>query len=308
MKRTLIVGSGGQDGRLLQEHLERTRATGTYLVVGLRREPATLDLTDRDTVLAYIRTLMPDEVFYLAACHGPSHRKADDLELLRPSFDTHVLGIGNVLDAIRIAAPACRVFYAGSSHMFGSPKTWPQNESTPYEPRSTYAVTKVAGAHVCASYREKHAMHVSVGLLYNHESKYRAEGYVSQRIVRAARQIARTGEGRLSLASLGQTVDWGYAPDYVDAMVRITEAETPDDYVIATGVPHTVGEMAELAFKAVGLNARDYVDEADSGSKSVHAGAPPTVFVGDSGKLRSRTGWTPSITFEEMMTRLVAES
>src|SRR5262249_16601127 len=151
-----------------------------------------------------------------------------------------------------MSAPSCRVFYAASSHVFGFPRASTQNESTPLEPRCAYGITKTAGAHACRYYREHRDLHVSVGILYNHESPYRARKFVSHRIVYgglAAHASKKDGSPcKLSLGSLSSVTDWGYAPDYVDAMSRIVACNEPGDFIVATGIAHTVRDFVALAF------------------------------------------------------------
>jgi GDPmannose 4,6-dehydratase len=180
--------------------------------------------------------------------------------------------------------------------MFGYPATPRQDESTRFAPRNAYAITKVAGAHACALYRERYSLHVSVGILYNHESPLRGPRFVSQRIVRGAWRARREPGYRLKLGSLSAVVDWGYAPDYVDAMVRIVSHPVPDDYVIATGEPHTVREFVEIAFARLGLDWREHVEEEASLVTTTSA-----TLIGDSTKLRARTGWSPTVGFEQMV-------
>ena len=311
MKRVLIVGSGGQDGRLLFEQRAQTCAVvgfdvGSVRVHGLDEGsvPKNLDIHDAADVAATVAHLAPDEVYYLAARHHSSEERPDDAAELHETARVNFLAFVNVLEAVRRHMPSCRVFYAGSSHMFGTPATARQNESTPFAPKNPYSVTKVAGTHACALYRERHGLHVSVGILYNHESPLRGDRFVSQRIARGAKRAARDPGFRLALGSLSPVVDWGYAPDFVDAMVRIVAQPTPDDYVVATGVPHTVKDFVEAAFTAAGVDYRAHVTE-DRGI----VGSATTVtasLVGDASKLRARTGWQPTVTFEEMVRLLVA--
>jgi GDPmannose 4,6-dehydratase len=314
MKRVVVVGSGGQDGRLLTERLagegsailgvERNRLTGreTFSV----ELPPSLDVTDASQVRQAIAAARPDEVYYLAAYHHSSSEQADSdvAALLRLSQEVHVTGLVNVLEALVHEAPRCRIFYAASSHVFGAPTTPVQNESTPLEPRSIYGITKTAGIHACRLYREQHGLHASVGILYNHESHYRARKFVSQRIVLGAMEAAAAKrDGRtikLELGSLASVVDWGYAPDYVDAMIRVLARDTPDDYVVATGVPHTIGDFVKTAFGQLGLDWRDHVEEK---AALIHRRVP--TLVGDPTKLKNATGWRPSLDFEQMVSALL---
>lgn len=307
MKRAVVVGSSGQDGRILFERLSAEGAVVGVDVSGVVQQdwvgaelPSGGDPTDARATDALIAAVQPDELYYLAAHHHSSEERPDDGKELLACLDVHVRGLVNVLEALRRHAPACHVFYAGSSHMFGRPAAPTQSEETPFSPKNPYAITKVAGAHTCALYRERAEMHVSVGILYNHESPLRGPQFVTQRIVRGARQAAADPSYRLTLGSLSAVVDWGYAPDYVDAMVRIVRHPSPDDYVIATGEPHTVADFAAAAFGCLGLDWRAHVQEDPSRLK----GATGTL-VGDASKLRSRTGWKPTVSFDEMVKILV---
>ena len=314
-RRALIVGSAGQDGRLLFEQRSKSCDVVGIDVGGVRsyglssEEVATLptapDIHDAAKMRELVRLGKPDEIYYLAARHHSAEERPDDAAELRESMSVNFLAFVNLLEAVRQEAPTCRVFYAGSSHMFGHPRHAMQSESTPFAPTNPYAISKVAGAHAGALYRERHGIHVSVGILYNHESPLRAERFVSQRIVLGARRASREPGFKLSLGSLESVVDWGYAPDYVDAMVRIVQEGTPDDYIIATGEPHTVQDFVECAFRAMGRDWREHV-AVEPGRIHVSPGHDTGALVGDSSKLRARTGWAPSITFEEMVTLLVA--
>ncbi|HEY1958812.1 MAG TPA: GDP-mannose 4,6-dehydratase [Polyangiaceae bacterium] len=292
MKRAAVIGCAGQDGRLLVERLSRDAD-----VVGV--DAGDVDLADPDAARAWVERVEPSELYFLAAHHHSSEAAPDEAAELRACTEVHVTSWVNVLDALRRHAPACRAFYAGSSHMFGRPTETPQSEKTPFAPRSPYAITKVAGAHVAALFRER-GMHVSVGILYNHESPLRGPQFVSQRIVRGARSAARDRSFKLVLADLSAVVDWGWAPDYVDAMIRMVRESVPDDYVVATGKAHTVRDFVANAFAAVGLDWRDHVVEDPSLPKS-----KTSALVGDATKLRTRTGWSPTSTFEEMIKALL---
>lgn len=292
MKRAAIVGSAGQDGRLLS-----LRLANEAEVVGV--DVGDVDLANPAAAAAWVGRVAPDELYYLAAHHHSSEDAPDDAAELRACTEVHLTSWVNVLDALTRHAPKCRAFYAGSSHMFGNPSETTQSETTPFVPRSPYAITKVAGAHVAALYR-KRGLHVCVGILYNHESPLRGPQFLSQRVVNGAKRAARERGWKLPVGDLSAVVDWGWAPDFVDAMVRILAVEKADDYVVATGKPHTVQDFVAIAFECVGLDWRAHVVE-DPG---VVKARPPTL-VGDATKLRSRTGWAPTLRFEEMVRTLV---
>lgn len=307
MRRVVVIGSRGQDGALLFEQRAREHA-----VLGLDRDcveshrledvalPSDVQVTDAVRIDEVLAKVVPSELYYMAAHHHSSEEQPDEATELRESLRVHFVGLVNVLDALRAHAPRCRVFYAGSSHMFGYPSVQPQDESTPFAPRNAYAITKVAGAHACALYRDRYGMPISVGILYNHESPRRGSRFVSQRIAQAAVRASRDPSYKFTLGSLSAVVDWGYAPDFVDAMIRIVSQPSPDDYVIATGEPHTVRDFLDIAFGHLGLDWRRHVEER---AASVEARA--TALVGDATKLRQRTGWKPTVTFDQMVRILV---
>jgi len=311
--KAIVVGSAGQDGSLLFERLvaegwevvgiERTglRSGGARPVVAAGR----ITLGHRDQVRELVRGFPSDRIFYLAARHHSSEEKpeTDQGRLVRSMIEVHLTGLIDFLDAIRDHAPNCHLVYAASSHVFGKPETPMQTEWTPMNPSSLYGITKAAGVQVCRVYRAE-GVRASAAILYNHESARRREHFVSQRIVQGAkraRDAAARGE-RLSLrlGRLDAIVDWGFAPDYVDAMVRIGAQPEGDDYIVATGVPHTVRDFARIAFSAVGLNWQDYVEEEPGLLRG-----PLPVLIGDASKIRQRVGWQPSVAFEQMVEAMV---
>jgi GDPmannose 4,6-dehydratase len=296
MTGALIIGASGQDGRLLTERLEQRGEP----CVGLGR--GDLDLGDRARVAARIRQLQPRAVYYLAAHHQAAEQAGggDTAALLSSSLDVQVTGLVHVLEAIREHVPAARLFYAASSHVFGAGGPGLQDEQTPCAPTCVYGITKTAGWHCCRHYRSAHGVRVSVGILYNHESAHRGPNFVSQKIVRAALAIAAGHRQRLVLGDLAAGVDWGYAPDYVEAMRLILALPQPEDFVVATGERHTVQEFAEIAFGAVGLDWRDHVDERP-GPHALQRRA----LAGDASRLRAATGWRPSVSFAQMVGTLI---
>lgn len=302
MKRALVVGSAGQDGGYLCEQLA---AKGVEVRGVDRGTTPACDILDAGAVQALVREVAPDAAFFLAAHHHSSEDVAGALaeEVLRAQA-VHVTAWVHLLDALERHAPKARAFYAASSHVFGEPPTPVQDESTPFAPRTTYAVTKAAGVQVGRLYRAR-GLHVSAGILYNHESPRRGAAFVSQRIARgavAAERAAAAGQAfTLELGNLSAVVDWGYAPDFTDAMQRIVAHPEPQDWVVATGEPHTPADFCRLAFEAVGLDWQRYVVERPG---RMTRQVPP--LVGNAMRLRQLTGWKPSVSFETMVRLLVA--
>ena len=307
MTRALIIGSEGQDGRIL---FDRLTADG-IAVLGLGRHSvrgsesdrvAPVDLSERGHMAALLANWRPDEIYYLAGVHQASQDPigADDAELFHRSLEVHVTGLVHSLEEIRKQRLDARVFYAGSSLVFGEVTSGSQNEQTAMEPRSVYAMTKAMGVNACRYYRDTHHVHASAGILYNHESPIRRPSFVSQKIVRAAAAISRGAHEKLVLGDLAARIDWGYAPDYVDAMIRIVRQPYADDYVIATGEARSVQEFVQVTFSLLGLDWRDHVIE-----DRTLLTRSSTTRVGDAAKLRERTGWTPRVTFAQMIAILL---
>jgi GDPmannose 4,6-dehydratase len=310
MARALIIGAGGQDGRLLFDRLVGDGCgvlgvgpKGAVRSAGVP-DAGPFDILDAAAVAAGVAKLEPDAIYYLAGYHHSAEDSLlpDDLELYRRSHDVHVLGLLHVLEAIRIHAPQARLFYAASSHCFGDPPPGMQDETTPLRPRGVYGITKTAGVQLCGRYREFHGVAASVGFLYNHESPLRRRNFLSMKIVGAAVDFSHGRRDKLTLGDTAARVDWGYAPDYVDAMTRIVALPQADDFVVATGELHSVEEFAAIAFGRLGLDWREHVTVDPSvivkRERSVE-------LVGDSRKLRALTKWAPSVDFRQMVELLV---
>ncbi|MEI6337741.1 MAG: GDP-mannose 4,6-dehydratase [Verrucomicrobiota bacterium] len=299
MRRCLVVGHKGQDGRILSSAL---RARGCH-VRGLAR--GEVDLTSGKQISDLIREEKPDQIYYLAAFHHASEEEItlSDAEVFNRSFAVHLQGAISFLEAIRAFSPSIRFFYAASSHVFGNPPESPQTESTAMNPQNIYGISKAAGIQACRYYRKTHGVFAACGILYNHESPWRAEKFVSRKIVRAAIRIASGERSLLTLGNLSAEIDWGYAPDFVDAMMRTLDLDAAEDFVVATGESHTVREFAELVFRALNLDAAQFLRENLNLIKK--AGAR---LVGDSTQLRKKTGWAPSLSFSEMVRKLVEDS
>lgn len=310
MKKAVIVGCNGQDGRLLGENLSRWG----YRITGIDRPSSqppkdvrylTLDILDFDAVADLIRTFTPDEIYYLAAFHHAAEnlQMEETGDLFQESFRVHVLAPLNFLEAMRKYAQVARFFYAASSHVFGKAVREPQNEGTPFHPIDVYGITKAAGIETCRFYRNQRDLFVSTGILYNHESPYRKPVFVTKKIIDGAIEIKDGQREKLILGNLDAEVDWGYAPDYVEAFRRILGTAMPDDFIVATGIKHTVREFVEITFGYLGLDWTRYVEE--DRHLIVKDG---TTLVGDPRKLMQQTGWKPSVDFKGMIRLLLENS
>lgn len=309
MPRAVIIGATGQDGTLLYHLLDRKK----YQIFGLGRSKALtncsdwrdqpgIDITDFQQVSALIRTIQPDEIYHLAAVHQSSEDPVPDpVILFNQSYQVNVVSLYHILEAMRLYAPQSRLFYAASSHIFGRPVSEPQDESTPLNPLNSYALSKVSGLYLCRMYRTLYRIFAAVGILYNHESPLRGEQFVSSKIVRGAIRCKNNPLYRLELGDLSAEVDWGYAPDYVEAMYRIVNLAEPDDFVIASGEKHRVEDFVRIAFESCSLDWRNHVIER----KGIIT-RPPVAFRGNPAKLVKATGWKRSLTFPEMVRLLVA--
>jgi GDPmannose 4,6-dehydratase len=309
--RALITGVGGQDGSLLAQLLLEEG----YGVAGVvRRAPAdyaeTLgplagrvqlveaDLLDHASLVAALETVRPREVYNLAA---PSFVPRSWDEPVRTA-EFAAVGATSLLEAVRQVDPAIRVYQASSSEIFGEPRETPQTEETPPRPLTPYGVAKAYAHFIAGSYRKRYGMFTCCGILYNHESPVRPTDFLPRKVARAAAAISLGLEDELVLGDLAARRDWGYAGDYVRAMWLMLQHTEPDDYVVATGVSHSVEELVAQAFDAVGLDWRRHVRSETSlyrGSAELHD------LVGDASKARRVLGWEPKMSFEELVRLLV---
>lgn len=306
MTKALIVGSKGQDGSYLVEHL----AARNYVVAGISRGAVLgplqsdfpIDIRDSSAIRRVVSSFAPDEIYYLAAFHHAAETlPLDQDDLIHRSFEINTLALHNFLDAMAAESPRSRLFYAASSHVFGEPAKSVQDENTPLSPICPYGISKTAGAHLCRYYRRQHNVFSSVGILYNHESPRRSPGFVFRKVIKAAVEISKKRQDKLVLGGLDACIDWGYAPDYVDAMWRILQLDAPGDFVISSGKLHSVRELVETAFDAVGLNWKAYVEIDPSVTRKSRSG----ILSGDSSRLRSCTGWRPTKSFREIVEEIV---
>ncbi len=311
MKRVLIIGANGQDGvhlrrQLLGHECEIWSISRDKLWKEQAMESLDFSILDRTAVDHFFQTHPPDELYYLAAYHHSSQDRSlvGESELWANSMRVHVDGWRNCLEALSRHAPSCRAFYAASSHLFGKPLHSPQNEETPFQPESTYGLTKLYGVEL-ARYFRRRGCFISVGILYNHESPQRAPQFVSQKIVKGLCEVVRGQSNQIELLNLSAQVDWGYVPDFVEAMRLILQHDKPDDYVVATGELHSVGEFAQQACAKLGLNFSLVVKE--SGGALPSSFSPAITLRGDNSKLRRATGWKPKINFSQMVDKLLSE-
>ena len=216
-------------------------------------------------------------------------------------MNSNINGTHYVLAALRELRPACRFYFAGSSEMFGTVQASPQNESTPFHPRSPYGVAKVFGYWITRNYREAYGMYAVNGILFNHESPRRGPTFVTRKITRAVGAILRGEQDDLKLGNLGAKRDWGFARDFMDGAWRMLQADEPEDYVLATGETHTVEEFLEEAFTYAGLNWRDYVTI----DPRYFRPAEVDLLIGDYSKAKQQLGWEPTVRFQELVRMMV---
>jgi GDPmannose 4,6-dehydratase len=311
-RKAFITGITGQDGSYLAELLlekgyevhglvRRSSSFNTWRIDHIRDRLALHygDLVDQNSLVRTLELVGPHEIYNLAA---QSHVKVS-FEMPEYTTDVTAIGVLRLLDAVRDLGLPARVYQAGSSEMFGQVRETPQTENTPFHPRSPYAVSKVYGHYVAVNYRESYGMHVSNGILFNHESPRRGENFVTRKITMGVAAIKQGRAKELRLGNLEAKRDWGHARDYVDAMWRILQQPQPSDYVIATGETHSVREFCEEAFGCVGLDWKEFV-KVDA---KYFRPAEVDLLLGDSSKARRELGWTPKVTFKELA-RLMVEA
>ncbi len=311
-KTALITGITGQDGSYLSELLLRkgyrvhgivrrsssmntSRINHLYLNSHVRNPNFDLDygdLTDTNSVYKLLEKIQPDEVYNLAA---QSHvRISFDI----PEYTVNTVGLGalRILEAIRDLGLKSKFYQASSSEMFGSAPA-PQNESTPFMPRSPYGAAKVLAHHLTVNYREAYGIFACSGILFNHESPRRGENFVTRKITTGIVNILAKKQDKLFLGNLDAKRDWGFAKEYVQAMWTMLQQDEPEDYVIATGETHTVREFVEYAFELAGLNWKSYVRI----DPQYYRPAEVDILLGDASKAERKLGWKPKVKFEELV-------
>jgi len=309
-KRAIITGITGQDGSYLAEFL----LSKGYEIFGLHRRSSILnldrilhfkekiklvsgDLLDQSSLVNVIKETNPDEIYNLGA------QSFVPTSWNQPILTGEITGLGvtRLLEAILQVNPKIRFYQASSSEMFGKVQTTPQTEKTPFYPRSPYGVAKVYGHWITVNYRESYNMYCVSGILFNHESPRRGLEFVTRKITNGVAMIKHGLAKELRLGNLDAKRDWGFAGDYVKAIWLMLQQDTPDDYVIATNVSHTVREFCEIAFAHVGLDYRDFVkvDERYFRPAEVHE------LLGDYSKAKKQLGWEPETSFESLVKMMV---
>jgi GDPmannose 4,6-dehydratase len=315
MRKALITGINGQDGSYLSELL---LAKG-YEVHGIVRREAiedpahrlanihhllesvklhTASVDNHLSIYRVVNQVRPDECYHLAASSFVSYSFDDESSVLASNFNsTHYL-----LSSIKELSPACRFYFAGSSEMFGNAETTPQDETTRFNPRSIYGISKLAGYHLVRNYRRQHGMFCCAGILYNHESPRRGFSFVTRKITSTVAKIHLGLANQLELGNIDARRDWGYSPEYVAAMHSMLSQDTPEDYVIATGQTHTVREFLEAAFDCIGKDYRGYVKSASEYFRPDE----DVPLCGNASKASKQLGWRPKKVFRQMVSEMVA--
>jgi GDPmannose 4,6-dehydratase len=306
----LITGITGQDGSYLADLLlekgydvhgmVRRASTEKFDRIEHMRDRITLhqaDLLDHRSLVDALRAARPDEVYNLAAMSFVA------VSWIQPTLTAEFTGVGvtRMLEAVREVCPDARFYQASSSEMFGKVRETPQNETTPFYPRSPYGVAKVYGHHITVNYRESYDLFAASGILFNHESPRRGLEFVTRKITWHAAAIKHGVRDSLPLGNLDARRDWGYAKDYVEAMWLMLQHDEPDDFVIATGEANTVRRCLEIAFDEAGLDWRPYVRIDDALKRP----AEVDLLVGDARKAERVLGWRPTTNFEELIRLMV---
>ena len=314
MKKALVTGITGQDGH----HLSKLLIDKNYEVIGLLNGQRNSrvedfkklfptvrlvggDLSDSSSLHTVINQNQPDEIYNLGAISFVG------LSFQQPELTSNITGLGalRLLEAVRKSGleEKTRIYQASSSEMFGKVRETPQTEMTPFHPRSPYGVAKTFAHYMCQNYREAYGMHISSGILFNHEGEYRGHEFVTRKITSNLAKIKLGKIAKFSLGDIEPKRDWGYAGDYVYAMWLMLQQDEPDDYIIATGETHSVREFLEVAIQAAGLTGTisEYVDF----DQSLIRPSEVDLLIGDASKAKARLGWEPKVKFEELVNRMM---
>jgi GDPmannose 4,6-dehydratase len=312
--KALITGISGQDGSYLAELLldKGYEVHGIVMRTELEDPGHTLWKLSRiinritlhsasieafPSMFQIVQRVQPDECYHLAAASFVSYSFDDEFAI----FNSNVNGTHYILSILKEAAPRCKFYFAGSSELFGRATNYPQDENTPFHPRSAYGITKATGYYLTSNYRDNYGMFACNGILYNHESIRRGNEFVTRKIVRGAVQIKLGRAQELLLGNLESKRDWGYAPDYVKAMWLMLQQDQPDDYVIATGNLHTVRDFCDAAFTYLGLDYNDYVKI----DPKFYRPSEDVPLVGNSSKARDKLNWMPETSFNSMIEEII---
>jgi GDPmannose 4,6-dehydratase len=311
VKRALVTGITGQDGRYLAALLAGKGYQVFGLIRGQNNPKADLvlheipqlelvdgDLRDLSSLIAAVEAVQPDEVYNLGAMSFVK------LSFTQPELTSDITGLGvmRMLEAVRIVGGVgdnpIRFYQASSSEMFGRVRETPQNELTAFHPRSPYGVAKVFGHHMTVNYRESYGIHASSGICFNHEGQRRGLEFVTRKITNGIARIKLGLQDSLTLGNLDSARDWGYAGDFVEAMWLMLQQDQPDDYVIATGETHTIRDFLDVAFRCAGID--DWTPYVRQDPRFMRP-AEVDLLMGDPTKAREKLGWTPKVTFEELV-------
>ena len=310
MKKALITGITGQDGSYLAEFLLKkgyevhgvTRRTSTmnyerinHIVDSITLHPG--DLLDQNSLTSTIQDVQPDEVYNLAA------QSFVETSWKQPVLtgEFTALGVTKMLEAVRLVKPDAKFYQASSSEMFGKVQETPQRETTPFYPRSPYGVAKAYGHWITVNYRESYDMFAVSGILFNHESERRGLEFVTRKVTHAVAKIKLGKQTKVLLGNLDSKRDWGYAPDYVDAMWRMLQQNQPEDYVVGTGNTWSIKDLCEAAFSVVDLDWHKYIEVSEQFKRP----AEVDLLVADPSKAKAKLGWTPDTTFHQMIELMV---
>ena len=309
IKKALIVGCTGQDGTYLFKNLQRRN----YEIIGIARDFVhstiqkhikPVDISNTKQVCDLLDEHKPDEIYYLAVFHQSAEEGSrDDTESFRNSIDVNLLSLNNFLEGINKYSRNSRLFYAASSHIFGDTSETIQCETSHFKPNCVYGITKTAGIHASHFYRKAHSVFSSVGILYNHSSPIQSSRFVCKKIVDTAVSIKNKAQDKLIVGNLGQKIDLGYAPDYVEAMYRILQLSSPEDFIISSGKVHTVLDIVKSVFEYLDMDWTKFVEE----NPDLIAKKGKPALLGNNQKLKLMTGWQPTVSFNEMIKIMVTE-
>ena len=327
--KAIITGISGQDGYFLSQLL----LSKGYEVHGIVRRNSSMtqgtvdilpdnirdkihieygDITDVNFLMDLMHKEKPDEIYHLAAQSFVGYSFQNALS----TYDVNIGGTLNICNAVRDSSPDTKLYFAATSELYGQPKETPQNEKTPFYPRSPYAVSKLAGIWTVRTYRDAYKLFMSNGILFNHESEVRGPEFVTRKITRSVAKIKKESKGPVVLGNLNAVKDWGYAKDYVEGMWMMLQQDVPDDFVLGTGESHTVREFAEAAFKEIGIelewkgsglnevgisNGRTYVKVG----KEFYRPLESDNYMADFSKARDKLGWYPKTSFKELVKIMV---